>query len=91
MSARLPTDDEIRARAEELQLIEPGADLPPAMRAQLAKQLLEEASRPQLAPALQPDPVLLSRSTHPAPGGVLRVDVLFIPDPQPNPQQEGTS
>lgn len=81
----LPTDDEVRARAEELKLIEPGADLPHDIRRTVAKQLLADARKPK--PPAVPEPLLLSRTTHAAAGGFLRVDVLFIATPQP--PQEG--
>lgn len=83
----LPSDAEIRARAEQLKLIEPGADLPHETRRTVAKLLLEEAQKPK-PPAGLFEPVLLSRTTQPAAGGMLRVDVLFIPNP-PTPDQEG--
>lgn len=83
----LPSDAEVRARAEELKLIEPGADLPPAIRKHVAKALLEESQRPPVPPAAY-EPVLLSRVTQPASGGMVRVDVLFIPTPPP---QEGSN
>lgn len=82
--ASLPTDDEIRARAEQLQLLEPGAALSPQIRRAVAKALLEEAQAPAPPPAAF-EPVLLSRITQPASGGMIRVDVLFIP----TPAQEG--
>jgi hypothetical protein len=85
----LPTDDQIRARAEELKLIEPGAALPHDLRRRVAKTLLEEAQQPPTPPAAY-EPVLLSRVTQPAAGGMLRVDVLFIPNPPP-PQEGPTS
>lgn len=76
----LPTDEEIRARAEELSLLEPGAVLSPAVRRTVAKVLQDERNAPALPPAAL-EPVLLSRVTQPAIGGVLRVDVIFIPNP----------
>lgn len=82
----LPTDDEVRARAEELRLIEPGADLPHEVRRSVAKQLLDEAQKPD-PPRAAFEPVLLSRVTQPALGGMMRVDVLFVP----NPPQEGST
>lgn len=85
MSLSIPTDDEIRARAEELKLIEPGADLPSDVRRTVAKVLLAEAQAPPPPRALL-EPVLLSRVTQPASGGMIRVDVLFIPT---TPNQEG--
>lgn len=85
MSLSIPTDDEIRARAEELKLIEPGADLPSDVRRTVAKVLLDEAQAPPPPRALL-EPVLLSRVTQPASGGMIRVDVLFIPT---TPNQEG--
>jgi len=80
----LPSDTEVRARAEQLRLIEPGADLPHDVRRTVAKLLLDEAQAPAL-PRAAFEPVLLSRVTQPASGGMIRVDVLFIP----NPPQEG--
>lgn len=73
----LPTDAEIRAHAEELGLLEPGADLPAGVRKRVAAQLFEARQAP---PAPVPD--LLSRFTHPVAGGTIRVDVLFIPNPK---------
>lgn len=87
MSLSLPTDEAIRARAEELKLIEPGADLPSDVRRTVAKVLLDEAQTPK-PPAAAFEPVLLSRVTQPAHGGMIRVDVLFIPNPA-TPTQEG--
>lgn len=84
--ASLPTEAEIRAHAELHQLIEPGADLPPDVRRRVAKHLLAESQKPP-APKPALEPVLLSRTTQPAHGGMLRVDVLFIPTPTPD--QEG--
>jgi hypothetical protein len=83
----IPTDDEVRARAEELRLIEPGAALPHYVRRRVAKELLAAAQAPK-PPAAAFEPVLLSRITQPAAGGMIRVDVLFIPT-TPHPQ-EGT-
>ena len=85
MSLSLPSDDQIRTRAEELKLIEPGADLPADVRRTVAKVLLDEAQAPPPPRALL-EPVLLSRVTQPASGGMIRVDVLFIPT---TPNQEG--
>jgi len=82
----LPTDAAIRARAEELALLEPGAVLTSAVRRSVAKLLLEEAQAPE-TPKAAFEPILLSRTTQPTSGGMLRVDVLFIP----NPPQEGTT
>lgn len=79
--ATLPTDSEIRARAEQDSLLAPGADLTPSVRRTIAKVLLAERNRPAPAPAA-PEPILLSRTTHPALGGVLRVDVIFTPTVQ---------
>lgn len=78
--AALPTDEEIRARAEQLKLIEPGADLPHDVRRTVAKVLLDERNAPKPPPAAF-EPVLLSRVTQPASGGMIRVDVLYIPNP----------
>lgn len=85
--AHLPTDAEVRARAEQLALIEPGADLPHDVRRTVAKLLLDEQQAPK-PPAAAFEPVLLSRVTQPAHGGMIRVDVLYIPTP-PTPNQEG--
>lgn len=80
----LPSDSDIRARAEKDGLLEPGAELSHNVRRSVAKTLLAEQQK-----ATTPPPVvtaeLLSRTTQPALGGVIRVDVLFIP----NPPQEG--
>lgn len=80
----LPTDDEVRARAEELALLEPGADLAPDVRRRVAKQLLDERQAPKATPA-GPELSLLSRATYPVDGGVIRVDVLFVPNPTKEP------
>ncbi len=86
----LPSDEEIRARAEELKLIEPGADLPRDVRKRVAKVLLDEQKAPK--PPAAPEPILLSRTTQPALGGLLRVDVVFVPNPaSPTPTQEGNT
>ena len=79
--ASLPTDEEIRARAEQLALLEPGAALSPDVRRTVAKVLLDERNAPVLPPAAF-EPVLLSRLTQPASGGMIRIDVLFIPTPK---------
>lgn len=84
--AALPTDEEIRARAEQLSLLEPGAALSPVVRRSVAKVLMDERNRPKPPPAAF-EPVLLSRVTQPTSGGMIRVDVLYIP----NPPQEGTT
>lgn len=76
MGLSLPTDEAIRARAEELQLLEPDAVLDPQTRARVAGILLEEARRP----GDLPEPRLLSRVEAPADGGTIRVDVTFIPN-----------
>ena len=83
----LPSDPEIRARAEELSLLEPGADLPHPVRKQVAKLLLDERAALAEAPPLEAaaSPVLLSRLTQAAIGGTLQVDVLFIPNPPEGP------
>lgn len=73
----LPTDAEIRVRAEELGLLQPGADLPSGVRKRVARELLEKSQKPPLAV-----PDLLSRTTYPVDGGTIRVDVLFIPNPK---------
>lgn len=73
----LPTDTAIRARAEELGLLAPGADLPPAVRKRVARELMEQSQKTPL-----PVPDLLSRTTYPVAGGTIRVDVLFIPNPK---------
>lgn len=75
----LPTDAAIRARAEESGILEPGADLPHGVRKRIAAELLAESQKPTAA---VPDVSLLSRATHPVDGGVIRVDVLFIPNPK---------
>lgn len=77
--AAIPTDAEIRARAEEQGLLEPGADLPHGVRKHVAAELLAESQKPAAA---VPDVSLLSRTTYPVDGGVIRVDVLFIPNPK---------
>ncbi len=79
--ASLPTDEQIRARAEELQLIAPGAELPHDVKRTVAKSLLAEQQAPPAPLEVPLEPVLLSRITQPASGGMLRVDVLFIPNP----------
>lgn len=78
----LPSDEAIRARAEQLDLLAPGADLSPAVRRQVARILMDEANKPAPPPA---GPILLSRVNHDTAGGVIRVDVLFIPTPQKEP------
>lgn len=75
----LPTDAEIRARAEKQGLLEPGADLPHRLRKHIAAELLAETQKPTAA---LPDVSLLSRTTYPVDAGVIRVDVLFIPNPK---------
>lgn len=79
--ASLPTDAEVRARAEELSLIEPGADLTPDVRRRVAKQLLDERQAPKANQA-GPEISLLSRASYPVDGGTIRVDVLFVPNPK---------
>jgi hypothetical protein len=78
---QLPTDEEIRAAAERDGSIEPGADLPPALRKAVAARLLAEKrenAAPQ-PPAPEGVPGLLSRTRQLVPGGTLVVDVVFIP------------
>lgn len=81
MGLRLPTDPEIRARAEEMHLLEPGADLPSDVRRKVAALLLAE----QQAPASPPPDTgrLLSRFQYETGAGVIRVDVTLIPNPDP--------
>ncbi len=81
----LPTDAEIRAQAEALGLIQPGADLPHEVRRSVAKGLLEQAQKAD-APA-GPRGILLSRSSVQAPGvdGILQIDVVFIPNEKETP------
>lgn len=73
----LPTDAAIRTRAEELGLLEPGADLPSGVRKRVARELLQESQKP---PVAVPD--LISRTNYPVAGGTIRVDVLFVPNPK---------
>lgn len=75
----LPTEAAIRARAEDQGLLEPGADLPHGVRKRVAAELLAEGQKPAAA---VPDVSLLSRTTYPVADGVIRVDVLFIPNPK---------
>lgn len=75
---RLPSEDEIRARAIQDGLLEAGADLDPATKRRVASVLFAEAKIRREAPA-PPSVQLLSRTTYPVPDGVIRVDVLFIP------------
>jgi hypothetical protein len=81
----LPTDAEIRAKAEALGLIQPGADLPHEVRRAVAKGLLEETQQPE--PPATPPGILLSRSSVQAPGvdGILQIDVIFIPNKKETP------
>lgn len=81
----LPSDAEIRAKAEALGLVQPGADLPHEVRRSVAKALLEATQTPPAPPA--PAGILLSRSSVQAPGvdGILQVDVIFIPNKKETP------
>jgi hypothetical protein len=75
----LPTDEAIAARAVELKLVDPGAVVPPRVRQQVAAILHKENTPDPQAPA----PELRSRQEFPVDGGVLRVDVVFIPRKDP--------
>lgn len=77
MGVSLPSDERIRARAEELSLLAPGAALDPQTRARVASILLEEDRQPAVS-----ETRLLSRVEAPADGGTIRVDVTFIPTPK---------
>lgn len=80
----LPSDDEIRARAEEQGLLAPGADLPHDLRRRVAAEILRDSQKPRTQ---EPAIALLSRFTYPVPGGTMRVDVTFIPA---DPNKENT-
>lgn len=84
--ASLPTDSDIRARAESLGLIDTGAALPPDVRRRMARELQDEATASR---APEPALTLLSRATHDVPGGQLRIDVVFIPTPTPKEPTHG--
>jgi hypothetical protein len=71
----LPSDEEILARAAELKLIGPGGSLTSRNRALVVKGIVEKRNAPT-APAVE----LRSRTEQPVDGGVLRVDVVFIPN-----------
>lgn len=66
------------ARARALHLLADDEPLTPAVRRQVAKLIFDEQSTPE-APEALPDISLLSRATHPVDGGIIRIDVLFIP------------
>lgn len=78
--ASLPSDDQVRARAEELGLLDAGAALSHDVRKRTLKIMLEEAQKP--AATAQTEAVLLSRQQYPHPDGTLRVDVILIPNPK---------
>lgn len=80
----LPTDDEIRARAEATGRLLPGAELTHDLRRSVAAELHRDAQKPR---AQEPAIALLSRFTYPVPGGTMRVDVTFIPA---DPTKENT-
>jgi hypothetical protein len=78
--ASLPSDEEVRARAEELGLLGPGVPvdiLDRDQRRALTKELLEERQKPPTQNPLAGE--LLSRTTTDVAGGKIRVDVIFIP------------
>lgn len=79
MAPSIPSAAAIAARAEELGLISAGDPVPPAVRRKVAALLstegVEAAARP--AGGLE----LISRTNYDVPGGKLRVDVVFIPNP----------
>lgn len=79
MSA-LPSEAEIRARAEELHILEPGAVLTYPIRRRATKSLVDERNAPK--PAAGTEVELVSRTSYPVDGGAIRVDVLFIPNPK---------
>lgn len=73
--ASLPSEEEVRARGEELGLLAAGAPLDNRTRAAIINRILEERDAPAAAPAVQ----LVSRTEYPGEAGVIRVDVMFIP------------
>lgn len=82
--ASIPSDSDIRARAEELGLIGTGAALPPDVRRRVARELQDATKAPKPSPV-----TLLSRATHDVPGGVIRIDVTFHPTPEENSHGQG--
>jgi hypothetical protein len=75
--AHLPTDDEVRARAEERGLVPVGAPIDRRLRTRVAAELLDEQQKPKVSP--RPDTVLLSRFTYETDAGTIRVDVTLTP------------
>lgn len=80
----LPTEAQVRARAESDKLIDAGAALPRDVVRQVSKLLLAESQAPALPPA--PTAQLVSRHTHEVPGGTFIWDLTFHPNP--NPEKE---
>lgn len=77
---KLPSDTEIRARAEQLGLVSPGVDLDHATRRSVAKDLLDEQNRAAAAPKA-PAPVtpLASVDVRLDGIGILHIDVTLTP------------
>ncbi|QOC89880.1 hypothetical protein [Micromonospora craniellae] len=83
MGLRIPTEDEIRARAEQLGVLAPDGTVPPAQRARVARAIVDEetaaASAATRADAARE--IVLSRSVVRVADGHLVVEVRHIADP----------
>lgn len=70
---KIPTDEEIRTKAAELDLLDEDGNVPPQQRGVVAKLLVEAAGAPT-EPQV-PEALLLSRSITRVDGGYITVDV----------------
>lgn len=79
----LPSDEAVRARAEQDNLLAPGAELTHDVRRRVIRALLAEQAAPPAS--AETAPKLLSRSITDAPelGGRLQVDLILIPYTEP--------
>lgn len=79
---RVPTEEEIRARAAQLGVLTPDGTVPPAQRGRVARAIVDE-QKAAAAPAAPAGPVetLLSRSVIQVADGHLIVEVRHVPAP----------
>ncbi|MBM0205038.1 hypothetical protein JNW90_19770 [Micromonospora sp. STR1s_5] len=84
---RVPTEEEIRAKAEQLGVLNPDGAVPPAQRGRVARAIVDQESTAATAAkeAAASREIVLSRSTVRVADGHLVVEVRHIADPPPPP------
>ncbi|OKI52855.1 hypothetical protein [Micromonospora sp. CB01531] len=83
MGLRVPTEEEIRARAEQLGMLAPDGTVPPAQRGRVARAIVDEetAAAATAKESAGSREIVLSRSVVRVADGHLVVEVRHIADP----------